>query len=388
MNKDNVSIWLNQFKSNWLPQTISNDTQLLQLITNKINELEQLLLQNNQIESESSIEVIYQSAISPDIQEFIPLIQEEQTSESCLLTSSDKHNHIDVDNGKRENICRPAIRLKRISLAEAELYLPIAWKTTKPKRSRKKKKRRLSKFSSNGRKTKKNAQTNKILLSETQPDEISNSSKHKQKSTRSKKFNEHPSTSSIASIQLNNDNKKKTKRKLRAIDAEDDDLYTLGNISQIDTLNDDTNCEQIPRYIGQNGILSQTRKLNDTSMNIVDDDITMKLSTKKSNKNKNKNSSNNTKTKETSICESLTIIEDVGLIHQQQNSKDMTENDHESLFDSLNITNDRTFDTSSTTINQSSIINYNDCIEDISNDGIDPPLPTLSSTNISHFLTT
>ncbi|CAF3985522.1 unnamed protein product [Rotaria sp. Silwood1] len=182
--------------------------------------------------------------------------------------------------------------------------------------------------------------------------------------------------------------KKKTKRKLRAIDAEDDDLYTLGNISQIDTLNDDTNCEQIPRYIGQNGILSQTRKLNDTSMNIVDDDITMKLSTKKSNKNKNKNSSNNTKTKETSICESLTIIEDVGLIHQQQNSKDMTENDHESLFDSLNITNDRTFDTSSTTINQSSIINYNDCIEDISNDGIDPPLPTLSSTNISHFLTT
>ncbi|CAF3215606.1 unnamed protein product [Rotaria sp. Silwood2] len=216
-----------------------------------------------------------------------------------------------------------------------------------------------------------------------------NGSNSKRKSIRSKKVIEHPSTSSVASTQSVNGNKKSTKRKLRALDAEDDDLYTLGNLSQIDNLNSDTNCEQIPRYIGQNGILSQTRKLNETSIN-VEDDFTIKLRSKKSNQKLKTKLSNDSKISESSIGDSLTIIEDVGRIHQEF-LKDMSEKDQESLFDSLNITNDRTFETSSS-LNKTSLINYNDCIEDISNDGIDPPPPPpppppepLSSTNMSYL---
>ncbi|CAF2939643.1 unnamed protein product [Rotaria sp. Silwood2] len=393
MNKENLLTCLEDFKLNWLPQNISNDNPLHHLITNKINELEQLLIpiENNQIENESSNANNYQRGNSSDTQEFVFLTQHQQElSESCLLTPSNKDDQIDVDDEKKENSCGPIIRIKRISLAEAERFLPVAWKiNTKPKRDVKRKKKRYSKLYFGGRKSKKNAQTNQMLLSATTPDETPNGSNSKRKSIRSKKVIEHPSTSSVASTQSVNGNKKSTKRKLRALDAEDDDLYTLGNLSQIDNLNSDTNCEQIPRYIGQNGILSQTRKLNETSIN-VEDDFTIKLRSKKSNQKLKTKLSNDSKISESSIGDSLTIIEDVGRIHQEF-LKDMSEKDQESLFDSLNITNDRTFETSSS-LNRTSLINYNDCIEDISNDGIDPPPPPpppppepLSSTNMSYL---
>jgi hypothetical protein len=43
MDKNQVLIWLKEFKYSWLPQHISNDTYLLELIRNKIHEFEQLL---------------------------------------------------------------------------------------------------------------------------------------------------------------------------------------------------------------------------------------------------------------------------------------------------------------------------------------------------------
>jgi hypothetical protein len=44
MNITEVLNWLNDFKHSWLSQNLLNDTRLIQLITNKLHELEQLLI--------------------------------------------------------------------------------------------------------------------------------------------------------------------------------------------------------------------------------------------------------------------------------------------------------------------------------------------------------
>ncbi len=192
---------------------------------------------------------------------------------------------------------------------------------------------------------------------------------------------QHQSTSSLTSIKSTNDDKKKGKRKLRAIDAEDDDLFTLGNLSQVNHANGDIDCEQISRYIGQNGILSQTRKNNETTT--TDDDFTIQLQSRKSKRGETILSEHpndiNTIT-ESSIVEPMNILEDGGSIDEEQIFQEIIENNDESLFTSLDITRDKTIETNST-LNNNSIINYNDCIEDISNDGIDPP----PSPNLGHF---
>jgi hypothetical protein len=200
------------------------------------------------------------------------------------------------------------------------------------------------------------------------------------------------SSSSLTSTQSTSDDKKKGKRKLRALDAEDDDLYTLGNLSQTDNQNVNNDCDQISRYIGQNGILSQTRKTNETTID-DNDDFTIKLHSRRSNKTDISPSKFfkhpqdgiiNTITTESSLIENLTIVEDVAAMDEEQNFKDMMENnDNESLLASLNITNDRTLETSNSTLNNDPIMNYDDCIEDISNDGIDLP-PSSSSPNLDH----
>jgi hypothetical protein len=58
--------------------------------------------------------------------------------------------------------------------------------------------------------------------------------------------------------------------------------------------------------------------------------------------------------------------------------------DTESLFASLDIP----FDKTTTILNNNSMMNYNDCIEDISNDGMDPPTSTSSPTIGQFSLTT
>ncbi|CAF5000728.1 unnamed protein product, partial [Rotaria socialis] len=59
---------------------------------------------------------------------------------------------IDDDDEKKENPSRPKIRIKRITLAEAELYLPTAWilGKGKSKRGRKKDKKTISTIVLNG----------------------------------------------------------------------------------------------------------------------------------------------------------------------------------------------------------------------------------------------
>lgn len=172
------------------------------------------------------------------------------------------------------------------------------------------------------------------------------------------------------------------------MDAEDDDLFTLGNLSQTDNLNGDINCDQVPRYIGQNGILSQTRKTSESIIN-SDDDFPIKLTSRQSNKEKTLDEQdeitieNSKPTESPSIIDGLGLMEDLGHIDHEPILKNVMENnDNESLFATLNLTHDRTFDTSST-IEKPSVINYNDCIEDISNDAIEPTVPAkLSSANL------
>jgi hypothetical protein len=196
---------------------------------------------------------------------------------------------------------------------------------------------------------------------------------------------QHQSTSSLTSIKSTNDDKKKGKRKLRAIDAEDDDLFTLGNLSQTNHANGDIDCEQISRYIGQNGILSQTRKINETTTT-TDDDFTIQLQSRKSKRGEtlttilSEHPNDINTITESSIVEPMNIFEDGGSVDEEQIFQEIIGNNDDSLFTSLDITRDKTIETSST-LNNNSIINYNDCIEDISNDGIDPP----PSPKLGHF---
>ena len=73
---------------------------------------------------------------------------------------------------------------------------------------------------------------------------------------------------------------------------------------------------------------------------------------------------------------------EVGSIDDEHSFQEFTlNNDHESLFASLDVPFDKTVETNPI-LNNNSIINYNDCIEDISNDGIEP---STSSPNVGQF---
>lgn len=207
------------------------------------------------------------------------------------------------------------------------------------------------------------------------------------KSTRTKKPTRHAVRSDATSIPSTNGEKKKGRRKLRAMEGEDDDLYTLGNLSQDDQTNGDINCEQIPRFIGQNGLLSQTRRVNETTtMCAFDDDYLLRPTCDPS-------PADDAPSSEPTDLDTHQIMPDTGIAEPmnflggadcEQMLCDIVEAaDNDSLFTSLELTRDKPFETSSTLHNNNSI-DYNDGIEDISNDGIDPP-PSSSSPALSHF---
>lgn len=224
---------------------------------------------------------------------------------------------------------RPMILIKRIPLSEAENYLPDCYKTRwfqiffcsflrieqqenlffSAIKKRAKRRSRQSSFRSARRSKKRNS-----------PKKV-------------KPAADVPIISSSSSIILS-DQTKKSRRKLRAIDGEDDDLSTLANLSVIETeqINDD--CAPIARHIGQNGILSQTRKFQN-HLNIEQE------------------------------IERITVT-NVNAANLEQISI-FTTLDEESLFSSLDLTHDKTlhFDLMNDSINP---FNYTSQIEDISQD--------------------
>ena len=173
---------------------------------------------------------------------------------------------------------------------------------------------------------------------------------------------QHPSTSSINSTQ----SKTKGKRKLRAIDAEDDDLYTLGNLPAIDAQTDQNDCEQISRFIGQNGILSQTRKVHEP----VDPDWTMVCDSRQATSTYSKTcDEQDPLSTPTPSPEDLPVVTNGNHLDEEET---LQSNGHGSpSFDFLNDVPDKPVETNSI-VNNNSMMNYADCIEDISNDGMDP----------------
>ena len=125
MNTNEVLNWVKNFKYSWLPDNITNDTQLIALISNKLYELEQLLIRKYSFPGKKNILYLFFCLIenTPDENE---ITIENETP--ALLTPIDNHQQTDEEN---ETFSRPIIRIKRITLTEAERYAPPGWKTRK-----------------------------------------------------------------------------------------------------------------------------------------------------------------------------------------------------------------------------------------------------------------
>ena len=165
----------------------------------------------------------------------------------------------------------------------------------------------------------------------------------------------HNSTSSIISIQSNGtEAKKKTKRKLRALDAEDDDLCTIANLSDIDRNLPTDECAPISRHIGQTGILSQTRKLQETTLN-----------------NEEMAEPN---PMENEFTASSIVTHDTIVDFHEETVTQATNAD--SFCTSLHLTSDNLIESQSD-IEKQGTLTYLEDIQDISNDGFDllPPRP-------------
>ncbi len=146
MNTNKVLIWLKNFKYTWLFQNILNDPQLIELISNKLHELEQLLIRNLFFPGKKNTQEIFFFLSIEDHPDENEITSENEnqcdktsdtdvivlsTTQCSLPTSSHIQTPVENEHNKSEEFNRPAIRLKRISLAEAEDYLPSAWKIRK-----------------------------------------------------------------------------------------------------------------------------------------------------------------------------------------------------------------------------------------------------------------
>ncbi|CAF4369707.1 unnamed protein product, partial [Rotaria sp. Silwood2] len=155
-NSSQLLIWLKAFKNSWLLENIPNDIHTVDLIKTKILELEQLISENNDDEEEyhrakllnddsSSNSDTEQIAIaSTSTHETLPISSdihfqldnetEEEQSKRILLEQSDnsqsQNDKLSSSDDDDVFLLRPSIRLKRISQADAERYMPLAWNSS------------------------------------------------------------------------------------------------------------------------------------------------------------------------------------------------------------------------------------------------------------------
>ena len=189
--------------------------------------------------------------------------------------------------------------------------------------------------------------------------------------------------SSLPPVPSSDEKKKpRERKKLRAMDAEDDDLVILGNLNQTDNFNGQNGCEHVSRYLGQNGILSQTRKNNETTY--YSDDFPLQLSSRQSKKKISNGTPNIEFNPPPPHVGNISSIEAEAII---DNIFENPEND--SLFAALEMTNENPSEPSSKR-NDHPPIDYTDCIEDISDDELNPPPPpppppSSSSPNINQL---
>ena len=135
-----VLSWVDEFKNNWLPKYIPNNHDLTGLIINKINELEHILTRKRRLLGKNGEVSMVCSSVSA---ENTPNVNESSDFNECQHEPGDTSHqddipiptvlssHTDEDIENQELFSRPSIRIKRIPLAEAELYMPEEWKLGK-----------------------------------------------------------------------------------------------------------------------------------------------------------------------------------------------------------------------------------------------------------------
>ncbi|CAF4738111.1 unnamed protein product [Rotaria sp. Silwood1] len=163
-NTNQLLIWLKAFKNTWLLENIPNDTHAVDLIKTKLLELEQLIIENNDDEEEyNRAKLLNDGSSSNSDTEQIAIAStstHETLPECSLAISSNMHFQLDneteeeqskrilleqSDSSQNENdklsssdddvfLLRPIIRLKRISQADAERYMPSTWKNINSKK--------------------------------------------------------------------------------------------------------------------------------------------------------------------------------------------------------------------------------------------------------------
>mgnify|MGYP001091700207 FL=1 len=143
--------WLKTFQTEWLPENIPNNTNLLESIQTKLQEFEQLIIENNNNDDDDEeyhrARLLNELSSSNSDDE-----QNALASTSTYETPIDSNNHMPIDDDDNEELhargilleqsddseqeqdmstLRPTIRLKRISEIDAERYKPLAYRTEK-----------------------------------------------------------------------------------------------------------------------------------------------------------------------------------------------------------------------------------------------------------------
>jgi len=143
--------WLKTFQTEWLPENIPNNINLLESIQTKLQEFEQLIIENNNNDDDDEeyhrARLLNELSSSNSDDE-----QNALASTSTYETPIDSNNHMPIDDDDNEELhargilleqsddseqeqdmstlC-PTIRLKRISEIDAERYKPLAYRTEK-----------------------------------------------------------------------------------------------------------------------------------------------------------------------------------------------------------------------------------------------------------------
>ena len=143
--------WLKTFQTEWLPENIPNNTNLLESIQTKLQEFEQLIIENNNNDDDDEeyhrARLLNELSSSNSDDE-----QNALASTSTYETPIDSNNHMPIDDDDNEELHArgilleqsddseqeqdmstlwPTIRLKRISEIDAERYKPLAYRTEK-----------------------------------------------------------------------------------------------------------------------------------------------------------------------------------------------------------------------------------------------------------------
>ena len=123
--------WYKHFKYNWLPGQLHNTTDLIDALTDKVDELERILTRKMKtyLSALHSMDIRLETVGIDDGKQFVVITN--PSSQEYLSPASphiSNHTHENQKQFDSVSYARPKIQLKRIVLAEAEGYLPSTWK--------------------------------------------------------------------------------------------------------------------------------------------------------------------------------------------------------------------------------------------------------------------